>query len=491
MTAGGVSGAAADPDASPSAWTDAPVIAARRNEKWAMMLRAWPGGVSSSSSSSRVNDVVKKRARKGVPLSLRAAVWLRLATGREDGLSEGSALFSDLLAGAIPPESEGGSTPRTAVDPVLLAALSAGNARAPVDGAASPVEVRPPVAPDVLAAVARDIARTFPRHALFVTRRGEHGDDDSASSRCGSSFTSPGQAALARMLVAYARGDPRVGYCQGLNFIAALLLLVSTGTSSIPLVSSDGPQPEVTDCSMWVTPAAEAAAFAMLWAVMAPARAASKAANESSARAADAAPPPPSMAVLFLPGLPRLTALLHVLSGLVNARLPALAAAFSAHGVVPSMWATQWLMTVFSYSLPLAAVVRIWDSFLAEGWKVPLRAALALLVAHERELLAAAAERGFEGLLMTLQSIPSRPPATTPARLMLDAFALKHFPWGKCADLLTEEAWLRETGRDADAGGWKAGTFLRAIPAQDLKRLRALIVKEDHEVDGEPAAAGE
>jgi hypothetical protein len=34
-----------------------------------------------------------------------------------------------------------------------------------------------------------------------------------------------GVAALRKVLVAYAAHDPKVGYCQGMNFLAALLLL--------------------------------------------------------------------------------------------------------------------------------------------------------------------------------------------------------------------------------------------------------------------------
>lgn len=52
----------------------------------------------------------------------------------------------------------------------------------------------------------RDIDRTFPRHLMFL-------EDGGA-----------GQQSLRRMLQAYAVLDPEVGYCQGMGFIAALLL---------------------------------------------------------------------------------------------------------------------------------------------------------------------------------------------------------------------------------------------------------------------------
>jgi hypothetical protein len=513
-----------------AAWLAGPPAAqARRAEKWAAMLRAWPARGDAAAALK-----VKARARKGVPPALRAHAWLQLATGGAGG-GAARAHFDALLAGAAGdadadagPDGapDGGGGGARALDPVLRAALlahegaggagaaaaifSASAASSGGGGGSFTAAARAPVAPDVLAAVARDIARTFPRHPLFSATRAEAGDG-----ACGSSTASAGQAALARVLVAYARGDPRVGYCQGLNFIAALLLLAATGTLSVPLLADAAqeegaregggadapPAPSARELAAFVTPAAEAAAFAMLWAVMAPARgdagaaagggggggivgggggaaaasggAAAAGGSGGSEGARHLSPPPPSMAVLFLPGLPRLTALLHVLSGLLNARLPALAAAFSAHGVHASMWATQWLMTVFSYSLPLPAVARIWDAFLAEGWKVPLRVALALLRANERALLAAARDAGFEGLLLRLQRVPALPPATTPDALLAAAFAIPRFSWRACANLLAEEAWLRETGREADAGGARAGSFWRAMPPADLERLRA------------------
>ena len=82
--------------------------------------------------------------------------------------------------------------------------------------------------------------------------------------------------------------------------------------------------------------------------------------------------------------IPIVQLLLFIVAAAV--RLPRVAAKLHAAGVHPSMWATQWFMTVFAYSFPLHAVARIWDSFLLEGWKVPLRVALALLADAEREL---------------------------------------------------------------------------------------------------------
>lgn len=51
------------------------------------------------------------------------------------------------------------------------------------------------------------IGRTFPNHTYFMSPFG------------------PGQLALYNLLKAYSLLDPEVGYCQGLCFVAGVLLL--------------------------------------------------------------------------------------------------------------------------------------------------------------------------------------------------------------------------------------------------------------------------
>eukprot|EP00775_Hariotina_reticulata_P008509 gene8509-8691_t len=58
---------------------------------------------------------------------------------------------------------------------------------------------------EAAADIEKDISRTFPNMKRFATAEG--------------------QEALRRVLLAYAAYDPEVGYCQGLNFVAGLLLM--------------------------------------------------------------------------------------------------------------------------------------------------------------------------------------------------------------------------------------------------------------------------
>lgn len=56
-------------------------------------------------------------------------------------------------------------------------------------------------------AILIDLGRTFPNHPYFASPLG------------------PGQLALFNLLKAYSLLDPQVGYCQGLSFVAGVLLL--------------------------------------------------------------------------------------------------------------------------------------------------------------------------------------------------------------------------------------------------------------------------
>lgn len=62
---------------------------------------------------------------------------------------------------------------------------------------------------DVMHAIDKDVARTFPELEYFSYQAGR----------------SSGLSDLQSVLRAYAALDPEVGYCQGLNFLAGCILL--------------------------------------------------------------------------------------------------------------------------------------------------------------------------------------------------------------------------------------------------------------------------
>jgi hypothetical protein len=358
-----------------------------RTRKWLEMLRGWEEWTATKAR----RDTIKGRCRKGIPVALRGLAWMRL-TGATDLMRANPGLYARLLdmrpvdgsssgggtaggeageldadqaaeraaagaaaAAGAPAEAAAGSLPAPPV-----AGVSGGGGATPApspspspsgdppqplsspspspSGTLPQPLSSPPPPKSVVDVIRLDISRTFPHLDMFREADG------------------PGQTALFHVLVAYARHDPEVGYCQGMAFIVALFL--------------------------FFLPPEEA--FWMLVSVM--------------------QGPRHGLRDLFAPGLPLVEARLHVLQGLLNARLPALARKLQAVGMHPTMFATHWVLTVFAYTFPLPVVVRIWDAFLWEGWKAAYRVALAVLVAFEAPLLASC--RGFEDAMMALKHIP-------------------------------------------------------------------------------------
>ena len=297
-----------------------------RTSKWLDMLKDWDHVVASQP------DLVKKRLRKGVPSALRVIVWPKLCGGDKK------------LAG-------------------LYAALL-------TKKAARADEV----------CISLDLPRTYPNHFLFANRPGGGGGGGGGGNGGGgggvSSIASEraslpvseasslrpddqlafGQSALRNVLRAYAVHDPDVGYCQGMAFVAGLLVIVMKEEDAFfTLVGLlDGPKYALSG--------------------------------------------------MYAPGLPRFSEVMHIFNILCREAVPKLAAHFDAFGVDHAMYASQWFMTLFSYSFPFDVVMRVWDMFLFEGWKVVYRVALAVLKLSEKELVL----MDFEELMPALKSLSTK-----------------------------------------------------------------------------------
>lgn len=157
-----------------------------------------------------------------------------------------------------------------------------------------------------------------------------------------------GQSALTNVLSAYSLHDPQVGYCQGMGFISALFL------SYMP----------------------EEETFWLLVSVM------------TSKKHA--------LADLYRPGMPKVSESMFVFEKLVEKYLPRVHVHFDKEGLHPTMYASQWFITLYSYSFSFDLVTKIWDMFLHEGWKIIYRVALAILKLTQKQLLALDFERSME-----------------------------------------------------------------------------------------------
>ncbi|KAF8873132.1 rab-GTPase-TBC domain-containing protein [Mucidula mucida] len=168
-------------------------------------------------------------------------------------------------------------------------------------------------------AITRDLGRTFPHHAFFTDGQGI------------------GQENLFNVLKAYSLYDPQVGYCQGLPFVVAILLL-------------NMPDEE---------------AFSLLCRLM----------HLYDLRGH------------FLPEMPKLQLRLFQFDRLVEEILPVLHIHFLRQGIKSSMFCSQWFLTMFSYRFPLEVVVRIYDNVLASGIEAIFGFSVALLQKNEDILL--------------------------------------------------------------------------------------------------------
>lgn len=143
--------------------------------------------------------------------------------------------------------------------------------------------------------------------------------------------SSLGQCALMNVLKAYSLHDPEVGYCQGMGFLSAMFL-----------------------CYM-----PEQQAFWLLVACL----------NHKRYGLAD----------LYRPRMPKVPEVTFIFEGLFKQYMPQLSTHLENEGLHPTMYLTQWFLTLFTYNFPFEFVTRVWDAFLHEGWKVIYRVALALM----------------------------------------------------------------------------------------------------------------
>ncbi|KAF8821307.1 TBC domain-containing protein [Cardiosporidium cionae] len=161
------------------------------------------------------------------------------------------------------------------------------------------------------ASIQRDLARTQPQNDFFLAPGGE------------------GQQTLFNVLRACANRCTDITYCQGMNFLAASLLLVLDETSTF-------------QC------------FVSLLETY-------------------------HLKTLFLPAFPKLKVTLFVFDCLVEAFLPDIFRFLKAHGIKSDFYSVHAFMTLFTYDLPHELLVAVLDQFFLHGWEVIFKVALLLL----------------------------------------------------------------------------------------------------------------
>ncbi|PWA22204.1 hypothetical protein CCH79_00017435 [Gambusia affinis] len=217
---------------------------------------------------------------------------------------------------------------------------------------------------------------------------------------------------LKRVLLAYARWNKSVGYCQGFNVLAALILEVTEGNESdalkVMIYLIDKVLPE------------------------------SYFANNLRALSVD-------MAVfrdLLRLKLPRLSQHLHHLQKAANREAggkPSSSSSWGRHGSyeppLTNVFTMQWFLTMFATCLPAPTVLKIWDSVFFEGSEVLFRAALAIWERLGERIEDCQSADEFYSTMGGLTQEMLEQNLLHPAQLMQDVYSMAPFPFPQLAEL--------------------------------------------------------
>ncbi|XP_056132692.1 TBC1 domain family member 30 [Lampris incognitus] len=205
---------------------------------------------------------------------------------------------------------------------------------------------------------------------------------------------------LKRVLLAYARWNKTVGYCQGFNVLAALMLEVTEGNESdalkVMIYLIDKVLPE------------------------------SYFANNLQALSVD-------MAVfrdLLRLKLPRLSQHLHHLQKAANRE-----AGGSYEPPLTNVFTMQWFLTMFATCLPPPIVLKIWDSVFFEGSEVLLRVALAIWERLGERIEYCQTADEFYSTMGCLTQEMLEHNLIDPTELMQEVYSMAAFPFPQLAEL--------------------------------------------------------
>ena len=312
---------------------------ARRRRKWHSYLKDSALMTDHPNRFPAPNAKTKRFVRKGIPPEWRGAAWFYYAGGPAI-LAKHSGLYDKLITKE-----------------------------------AKPVDVE---------AIERDLHRTFPDNIKFKPPNGAHTATSSERSSqstmtestrsrsppasAGTESETPIITSLRRVLHAFAVYNPRIGYCQSLNFIAGLLLLFVNSEEQcfwllnvithIYLPGTHDMSLEGSQVDLGVLMTEIRDTMPGVW---------DKIGGELEA---DPNARPQTSKTIRLPRTRR-----KDLSSISTDRLPPI-----------TMAMTAWFMSCFIGNLPIETTLRVWDVFFYEGSRTLFRIALTVLKTGEAEI---------------------------------------------------------------------------------------------------------
>lgn len=314
----------------------------RRHRKWVAYLKECALMTDRPNRFPPLNAKTKRFVRKGIPPAWRGAAWFYYAGGPAI-LAKHSGLYEKLLHREV-----------------------------------KQVDVE---------AIERDLHRTFPDNLQFQPCAAA---EDRSPGSPPPEDEPPIVSSLRRVLHAFAVYNPRIGYCQSLNFLAGLLLLfVETeeqcfwllnvitiiylpGTHEMSLEGSK------VDLGVLMTELRDT--MPAVWDMIG---------GELEGAPAGARPSTGKSTRKPLPMLRR-----RDQSSLSTERLPPI-----------TLCMTAWFMSCYIGTLPIETTLRVWDVFFYEGSKTLFRIALAIFKSGEAEIKAVSDPMEMFGVV---QSLPRR-----------------------------------------------------------------------------------
>ncbi|XP_042197223.1 ecotropic viral integration site 5 protein homolog isoform X3 [Callorhinchus milii] len=185
-----------------------PRISASKIEAWKELLCNWDEASTSCTNKIRV------LLEEGVPLQLRCFVW-KCLLGSDLCKETNAMTYQDYvyeIRNQLDDLGVNGYGVRQAISALCNADYQRGKTQSRVQLHLQNLESdqNPKVHIDVLRQIVLDVERSFPTHCSLM------GENPEAKE---------GQAKLFRILSAYAKHNPQIGYCQGMSYIAAMLLI--------------------------------------------------------------------------------------------------------------------------------------------------------------------------------------------------------------------------------------------------------------------------
>eukprot|EP00045_Choanoeca_perplexa_P012044 m.129940 g.129940 ORF g.129940 m.129940 type:complete len:453 (-) comp15864_c0_seq1:1323-2681(-) len=107
---------------------------------------------------------------------------------------------------------------------------------------------------------------------------------------------------------------------------------------------------------------------------------------------------------MFDQGLPRVQILTATLDVLIEETWPDLHTHMQTQGLQALIYAVDWFMCIFAKTLPWDVVLRVWDMFFFDGFKVSLRVAYEIIRLLKPRLMTQCP--GIQELMTTLRNIP-------------------------------------------------------------------------------------